>query len=115
MPPLLMPQAPAIPIFLLLSGEAAQLVIVMRLERLGAEFGHSLCCHRHQLQQAQLSHLHLFFMSLQWEKLSPPGKQQTENVQRRLMSRFSLPGPEPSARSLPLWEHRQQITFKRQI
>lgn len=52
--------------------------------------GPSLCCH--MLQQVQHSHLHLFLMSLQWEKSSPLGKQQKENVQRRLMSRFSLSG-----------------------
>lgn len=38
-PPLLVPQASGSPVFLLFSGEAAQLVIVMRLERLGAEQG----------------------------------------------------------------------------
>lgn len=52
--------------------------------------GPSLCCHT--LQRVQHSHLHLFLMSLQGEKLSPLGKQQKENVQGRLMSRFSLSG-----------------------
>lgn len=101
-PPLLVPQASGSPVFLLFSGEAAQLVITMRLE-VGstARPGAPLCCLR--LQQVQHSLLHLFLMSLQWEKLSPLGKQQKENTQGRLNCPGSpCLGPEPSARSLPL-------------
>lgn len=50
------------------------------------------CCHRRWLQQVQQSHLHLFLVSLQREKLTPLGKWQKENVQRRLIFRFSLSG-----------------------
>lgn len=92
-PPLLMPQASASPAFLLFSGEAAQLVITLRLERLGAERGQDPLCAAAGTGSSRSSpHLHLFLTSLQWEKLSPLGKQQKENVQRRLMSRFSLSG-----------------------
>lgn len=76
-----------------------------------ARSGASLCCHR--LQQVQHSLLYLFLMSLQWEKLPPLGKQQKENVQGRLMSRFSLSGTRALSQ-IPS-SLRAQITFKRQI